>query len=220
MIKASKLSSQVHKHLLAEILEGRLPSGTPLRETELATQLGVSRTPIREALKQLAAEGFVEVYPNRSGIVRRFTAEQLRQIYQVREALEGMAAELAAGHLTPADFAQLEKMAAPMSDEGHPDYRATAHRLDAHIHRLIAARSGNPILAREIERLHDLVQLMRERVGTQMGALPLAHQQHMEIIAALRAGDAVRSREAMVQHIRSSCELAVRCVLEEQVQAS
>jgi len=210
VIQANKLSDQVYHHLLAEVLAGRLAPGTVLREVELAGQLGVSRTPVREGLGRLAAQGLAEIRANRSAVVRRLGPEQLRHTYQVREALEGMAAELACRHLTAADLAHLDSCSAAVPDEGAPGYCDACHRLDVELHRLLALRSGNPVLAREIAKFHDLVQLVRDRVASQSGALPLALRQHRQIIAALKARQPARARKRMIEHIRASCAVAVR----------
>lgn len=209
MIQANKLSNQVYEHLLQDILAGRLASGTVLREVELAQQLGVSRTPVREALGRLAGQGLAEIRANRSAVVRELGAEQLRHVYQVREALEGLAAELACRRLTAADFDRLDDLVAAIPAPDSADYQDACHRLDVELHRLLALRSGNPVLAGEIEKFHDLVQLVRYRVASRDGALALALRQHRAIISALRAGKPAEARRAMIAHIRSSCEAAV-----------
>lgn len=214
MIQPNKLSDQVYKQLLRDVLSGRLPSGTVLREVELAGQLGVSRTPVREALGRLAGHGLAEIRANRSAVVRHLGDEQLRHIYQVREALEGMAAELACPRLTAGDFARLDQLAAAIPDDDATGSADACHRFDVELHRLLAHRSGNPVLAGEIEKLHDLVQLVRNQVAAQDGALALALRQHREIVAALRARKPVQARKAMIEHIRSSCAEAVRGTLE------
>jgi DNA-binding GntR family transcriptional regulator len=212
MIEAVPLSSQVHRRLLEEILSGRRPSGSVLRETELASELNVSRTPIREALRRLRADGLVELQANRSAIVRSLTAEQIVHVYQVREALEGMAAELACPRLRAADFARLDKLAEAAGRARSPLDVAPFHRFDAELHRLIAERSGNPVLAREITRFHDLVQLVRDRVGNLDDCLLAAYDEHLAIIEALRSGNALAARQAMIEHIRHSCETGRMCV--------
>jgi len=206
MVEVSKLYHQVYKHVLGEIMAGRLAPGHTLRETDLAALLKVSRTPIREALRKLAADGLVELRLNRSAVVRRLGPEQLAHIYQVREALEGMACELACGRLTAADLARLEELAAGVQAKEPASY----HTFDVELHRLVAARSGNPVLAREIAKFHDLVQLVRARTATLAETLELAHRQHLAIVAALKACDAGTARQAMIEHIRSSCEVAVQ----------
>jgi DNA-binding GntR family transcriptional regulator len=210
LIQANKLSDQVYQHLLAEVLSGRLAPGAVLREVELADQLGVSRTPVREGLGRLAAQGLAEIRANRSVVVRQLGPEELRHTYQVREALEGMAAELAAARMTADDLGDLLAASTDVPAEDDPGYCPACHRLDVELHRLVALRSGNPVLARQIEMFHDLVQLVRDRVASQPGALRLALQQHRGIIAALKARKPALARETMIEHIRASCEVAVR----------
>lgn len=215
MIESLALSDQVYKHLLGEILGGELTSGAALREPELATRLGVSRTPIREALGRLAHDGLVEIKPNRSALVRRLGRAELAHIYQVREALEGMAAELACGKLTRDDFARLKELSAATRDESSDSYQVSCHRFDVELHRVVAVCSGNPVLAGEIRKFHHLVQLVRDCVGNQEGALRVACREHLAIVAALKSGDRVASRKAMIDHIRTSCAVALRYVAVE-----
>ncbi len=209
MIDTARLAEQVHRHLRTEILSGERSSGALLREADLAAQLKVSRTPIREALRRLAADGIIEIKPNRSAVVRTWDAEQLKNIYQIREALEGLAAELACGRLTGADFAELDRLAAKVARAGARARREHCHQFDVQLHRTIAERSDNPMLAREIGRFHDLVQLVRDRVGDQGDSLEQAHEQHLKIVEALRSGKPDAARAAMVEHIRASRDLAV-----------
>jgi DNA-binding GntR family transcriptional regulator len=210
MIQAVQLSDQVHKQLLGEILGGHLAPGTVLSEVELAARLGVSRTPVREGLRRLADHGLIEIRANRSAVVCRLGTERLRQVYQIREALEGMAAELACAAVSDDDFRRLDRLVASVTDPDDPRCRAACHRLDVELHRLVALRSGNPLLAKEIEKFHDLVQLVRECVAEQPGNLALAFRQHRDIIRSLRSRNSGRARQAMVEHIRDSCDVAIR----------
>jgi DNA-binding GntR family transcriptional regulator len=210
IIKHEKLSDQVYRHLLEEILAGRLPPGTILHEIQIAKQLGVSRTPIREAVWQLAAQGLAVLRANRSAIVPQLLPDHIRQIYQVREILEGKAAELACPAMTGADFQYLETLAAAVQDPEDPACREAYHRFDLELHRLVALRSGNSVLAAEIEKYLALNRLVGRCVVDQPGAPRLAHEQHVAIIEALKTRKPVRARLAMVTHIRDSGEVVVR----------
>ncbi|MBS0208980.1 MAG: GntR family transcriptional regulator [Planctomycetes bacterium] len=211
MIEPTPLSAQVHRQLLAEIVGGKRTSGTVLRETTLAAELNVSRTPVREALRQLMADGLVELQTNHSAIVRSLNATQLTHVCQVREALEGMATELACRRMTDDDFAMLDDMAAACRER---KTEAAYHRFDRELHRTIAERTDNPLLARDIGRYHDLVQLMREKIGDLGNALLNAFEEHLQILQAIRAGDAAAARQAMVDHIRLSCQAQIRHLTE------
>lgn len=209
MIQANRLSDQVYRHLLAEILSGRMAAGSILNEVELAARLSVSRTPIREAITRLTATEVAEVRANKSAVVRPFGAEQLRQIYQVRECMEGLAAELACPNITDDDLRRLDQLVQMTIAAGIAQSPETCHQLDTELHRTIARRSGNEILAREIERFHDIVQMMRERLANRANAVEDAFHDHERIIGALRAGDPARARQEMINHIRSSGRFAI-----------
>jgi DNA-binding GntR family transcriptional regulator len=216
------LGRQVYEHLLQRIFSGELAPGTMLREGELAAKLGVSRTPIREALGRLAEYGVVESRPNHGAVVRRLGRDELIHLHQVREALEGMAIELACGKLTDADFARLDALAETARDPSSPGYLGTCDEFDVGLHQLIAERSGNPILAREIRKLHDMTMLIQDQFETvslgdqrinpdvRWELKQLGWREHVQIIAALKSGEPDDCRSAMVAHIRSASRYKAR----------
>ncbi len=209
MVQPQTLGRQVYEYLLRRIFSGKLAPGTALREGELAAKLGVSRTPIREALGRLSEYGVVESRPNRGAVVRRLGRDDLIHLHQLREALEGMAIELACGKLTAADFARLDALAAAARDPSAPEYLRACEEFDVGLHRLIAERSGNPILAREIRRLHDTTLLMYDP-AEEWELRGNGWREHVGIIAALKSGTPADCRTAMVAHIRSVSQSKVR----------
>jgi DNA-binding GntR family transcriptional regulator len=211
LFQTRTLADQVYDHLLRQISTGVFPPGTPLRELDLVAQLGVSRTPIREALLRLAEYGLLEM-AGRSVQVRRLSPEDVQHVFQVREALEGEAIRQACGRLTAEDFTRLETLVADCG-EATPDRVAACIELDITLHRLIALRSGNPILAREIRKLHDLMQLAHKQVADS-GRLARELHCHRAIIAALRAGDRRGSCRALLGHLRLARQTIVRGALE------
>jgi DNA-binding GntR family transcriptional regulator len=222
MVQVRTLGRQVYEHLLRQFFSGELAPGTALREGELAAKLGVSRTPIREALGRLSEYGVVESRPNHVAIVRRLGRDELIHLHQVREALEGMAIELACGKLTDADFARLDALAEAARDPSAPQYFRMSDELDVGLHQLIADRSGNPILAREIRRLHDMTMLIHDQFETVLISgrridpderwelREIGWREHVEIIAALKSGKPDDCRAAMVAHIRSASQYKAR----------
>jgi DNA-binding GntR family transcriptional regulator len=221
MVRPQPLAEQVYQHLLRMILARDLAPGSPLQESDLAARLGVSRTPIREALGRLAEYGVVETKPNHTAVVRRLGPEELVHFYQAREALEGMAAELACGRLTAADCARLDALIDAARDRDAPGYFDAIKEFDTEFHRLVATRSGNPIIAREIIKLHAMTLLIQEQLESvliETGRDEVAKRyenrrinfdQHQEIISALRSGSPTACRRLMVAHIRTNCALKV-----------
>ncbi len=201
------LAEQVYDVLSDRISSGEYPPGMMLREMELVRQLGVSRTPIREALMRLNEYGLVTL-EGRSAQVRQITPEEVKHIYQVRTALELTAIGLACGRVTAAEFAELDQLTP--RDLSKVDEPASS-RLDRRLHLLIAERSGNPILQQEIRKLIDLIRLAHKRLGHSRRWLVQEVQEHIAIIEALRSGDRRRCRQALRAHLRSACRNNVRC---------
>jgi DNA-binding GntR family transcriptional regulator len=212
----------VYEHLLEKIFAGELKPGSALRESELSMELGVSRTPIREALGRLAEYGVVKSRANHGCVVSRLGRDELIHLHQVREALEGMAAELACGQLTDADFAHLDALSRASQDQMAPEYFKAFDEYDVGLHRLIAERSGNPILAREIRKLHDMTMLIHDQLESVLiGGLRVdpseqfeirksCWEEHNAIVAALKSEKPKAARAAMVAHIRTTSQYKAR----------
>ncbi|QDT36881.1 GntR family transcriptional regulator [Stratiformator vulcanicus] len=206
MIKKSTLGDQVFQQLASEIVSGRFESGEALREIELASRLNVSRTPVREAIRQLASTGLVEFRVNKGAVVREIEPEQVRQIYHVREALECLAVKLACRNLKTQDFEYLDELVSQVRGSEGEDRRELCNELDLKLHRMIALRSRNPILSDEIDRFNDLMALLRAWTAESEEVLLITLAEHLEIIEALRALDEERSLAAMSLHLRKSAD--------------
>jgi DNA-binding GntR family transcriptional regulator len=218
VLQPQTLSRQVYEQLLRQIISGELTPGSPLREAELSAQLGVSRTPVREALGRLSEYGVVESRPNHGSVVSRLGREQLIHLHEAREALEGTAIELACGKLTRADFAYLDALAEAARDQTSPNYFKAFDEFDVGLHRMIADRSGNPILAREIRKLHDMTMMIHDQLESfliggrrvdpeeQWEIRRNCWYEHVKIIGALRLGKPKACRTAMISHIRTTSQ--------------
>lgn len=209
-------SDAIFDTLYRQIMSGELRPGDPLAEPEIARQLGVSRTPVREALDRLAERGLVTFHPNRRATVRSLRLDELEPIYEVRELLEGRAALRACGQLTAADFKELDRLARQARRGEGRRYAEANYQFDLALHRTVAQRSGNPLLAVEIRQLHELVQLGRHKIGDEPDAFQAAWDEHCRILTALREGRVQAAHDEMVRHIRSSCSFAMRRVAAEQ----
>jgi len=193
------------EHLVSEliraILQGKYRAGARLVEQELATQLGVSRTPIREAIASLAAMGLVEMRVNRGAVVRGFGKEQLRQMYELRRILECAAIRLACGKIPLISLESLYARMTLLDQRTGPQWSDRAMAMDRRMHDLIARHCGNDRLADEIQRYRDMIQAARDLVGNQQQAQRLAVAAHKRIIEALLNQDADASVSAMDAHI-------------------
>lgn len=196
------LWQRVYDHLRTEILDGRLEPGAELIEVALAEQLGVSRGPLREAISRLAAEGLVTVSPRRGAVVRSLSKEEFLELYQVREALERMAVQLAVPRLTDEQFEELASLNAEMETHAAGNEVESFFEANLAFHARLLEASGN----RKLEELYRqlLGQLGRYRLRslTLRGNLKRSVSEHKAILRAARRGDAERAAQLMAEHIR------------------
>jgi DNA-binding GntR family transcriptional regulator len=187
-----------------------LPPGAVVREPELTEQLGIGRTPVREALRRLAQERLVEVFPRRGMFVTKVDVRDLVRLCEVRVALEPEAARLAAERATQADLAELRGVLAELDGRRKRDARALID-LDERIHRAIYHASHNPYLAETLEQYYAhalriwMVALARTDIGTAVGG-------HRSVLEAVVGGHGARAARLMREHVESF-EQAVRDVL-------
>ena len=198
--------------LLTDVCQGRLRAGEHLVTQDLATRFGVSHTPIREALISLSSFGIIDLLPNRGAVVRRVTADEVREVCQVRRALECEAVRSACGRI---DLAELHALAAAfgqlmtMEPRAGNGYIEQARAIDSRLHDRIADSCGNAFLAKELSRLKTLFRAFRDVAWQHDEARSDFHRlseeahEHLAIVEALLAGDAKAAARAMARHIRS-----------------
>jgi DNA-binding GntR family transcriptional regulator len=197
--------------VLTEVFQGRLRAGDRLVTQTLATRFGVSHTPIREALIELAGIGVVNLLPNRGAVVRRVTAKDVREVCQVRRSLECLATRQACGRIDPA---KLDALAAEIRTltTGEPpaaESIALARDTDDRLHDLIATSCGNDFLAAELARLKTLFRAYRDVAWEQEEArndfhrITVEAREHLDLIQALLGRDPRAAGRAMARHIRS-----------------
>ncbi|HEY6962956.1 MAG TPA: GntR family transcriptional regulator [Gaiellaceae bacterium] len=187
-----------------------LAPGSVVREPELTERLGIGRTPVREALRRLAQERLIDVYPRRGMFVTKVDVRDLARLCEVRMALEPEAARLAAERATAADLAELRELLAELAGSRRRDARAHID-LDERIHRAIYHASHNPFLVETLEEYYAhalriwMVALARTDIGAAVGS-------HREVLEAVVAGKGARAAQLMREHV-ASFEDAVRDVL-------
>ncbi len=207
-VPVRRLGDTVYQTLAEAIASGQLPEGTKLYEDEIAKQMGVSRTPVREAFRQLAKTGLVDADLYRTPVVRRLTRQDIDEIYQLRESLEPLALRLALQNPDTAWLDDLEVRQRAIEEQcarGAVDVAASVHHNDA-FHRSFVTASRHQRLAEIMEPLW--VQVLRlsflsHRVARMpTGRLPLAVAEHRAILDAIRKGDGDRGETLLRQHVR------------------
>lgn len=201
------IAEQVYDRVRDEVLTGALLPGVWIREQDLADALRVSRTPVREAIRRLAHDGLVEASPNRGVRVATLTADDVRDVYEVRELLEGSAAMRAANLATDSDIRLLENALSAIDDL--PDEAAAAHiRADDAFHEAIFAISGSSTLRDLAARLNGRV--MRVKIMTRdTNPSELTRVQHTAILRAIREHDPDAALSAIRDHVRTHGRLVV-----------
>ncbi len=214
----TSLTERLYDQICKEIVEGQIPAGSKLSEPELARRFGVSRGPLREVIRRLEAGNLVELKTNVGARVVALSPVQLIEIYLVREALEGMAARLAAQHMSGDEIADLRALlashdhqVAQMEGQGGWTYFQKEGDLDFHFR--IVKGSGNQRLVRLLcKDLYHLVRMYRFQFGMSSPRARPAYSEHLPIVDAIEAGDGEQAEMLMRFHIRAS-----RCNVERQL---
>lgn len=199
----------VAQRLRALIVEGGIAPGQKLNERELAEQLQVSRTPLREALKLLTAEGLVEHLPNRGAIAVRLSADDVAHAFEVMAALEGLSGELACARITGEELAELQalnfEMRAHHARRDLPAY----YRLNAQIHRAINRAARNPVLSEVYDRLNAQLQALRFSSNFDTEKWNAAVRDHDAMIEALIGRDGARLRRILISHMQHKLDVVL-----------
>ncbi len=189
------------QQMRSSILSGELKAGEPLLEVEIAKALGMSATPVREALRMLELEGLVLSIPHKGTCVREFSPEELAEACEIRAVLEGYAALRAAPKITPAQLDELRSLlqAAEPSIAAH-DY-AAAGSANTRFHEIIWEASGSRRLMSTLETMRDHIQAMRARVFAINGQAEVGFREHIDILEALESHNAPLAQEMLSRHI-------------------
>ena len=176
------LHQEVAVRLRQRIVEGQLAPGAKLNERELAQALNVSRTPLREAIKMLAAEGLVELLPNRGAVVAQMSEQDVIDTFEVIAGLEGKSGELAAQRISEAELAEIRALHFEMMAAWTRRDLPTYYRINAQIHTLINAAASNPVLAQTWRNVNARLQALRFRSNFDEAKWKRAVKEHERMV--------------------------------------
>ena len=208
-IPRAALHEQVAQRLRQMLLEGRIAPGAKLNERELSERLNVSRTPLREAIKMLAAEGLVELLPNRGAVAVALTEADVAHTFEVMAGLEAQAGELAAQRITEAELAEIQAMHFEMMAAYTRRDLSAYYMLNARIHSAISAAAKNPVLAQVYQQVNARLQALRFRSNQDGDKWKNAMKEHEKMIEALAAHDGAAMREVLLSHLRNKREVVL-----------
>ncbi|HXY71989.1 MAG TPA: GntR family transcriptional regulator [Actinomycetota bacterium] len=216
-LSSPTLAEQTAEAIRSRILGGTFTSGERLVETRLARQLQVSRGPVREALKQLAAEGLVREEPRRGTFVAAPTEGDARDLYDLRTAIEARAARLIIENADPSALDMLRAAIGKMSEAVRASDLKGLVRSDYEFHETLCRASGNrrlhEVFVRNAGVLRVLIHLEEERFYE---SFELVERQHREVLAGIEAGDGVRAERLIVEHLEGARDRLLRYLKEQR----
>jgi DNA-binding GntR family transcriptional regulator len=206
------LADRAYADLRDRLVTLRIAPGAPIDEDVLGGELGIGRTPVREAIKRLALENLVTVFPRRGTFASEINITDLADISDVRVTLEGHAAYRAAQRITAAQRAELEELLGELARSHGSDDIEALMTLDARVHRFVHRSAGNPYLEETLGRYFNLSLRIWHLVLERLPHLFTRVGEHGDLLAAIAAGEADRARAIVAEHIETF-EREIRSVL-------
>jgi len=201
----SPLTHVVMSALRERILAGTIPPGERLVEGKLSTELGVSRMPVREALRQLAAEGLVTIEPRRGASVTSFSPQQVRELVEVRATLEGLNAKLAAQRHDAKQIAEMERILEEGTRLAEGDDPAIAMLMNQRFHDALGSIAANSVLQDLMRSLRDRTALLFAPLNRERGSQNW--EEHAAILRAVIRGDAELAALLAMRHVYNAAQM-------------
>ena len=208
-IPRAALHEQVAHRLRQMLVENRIAPGAKLNERELSDELNVSRTPLREAIKMLAAVGLVELLPNRGAIAVELTEGDVLNTFEVMAGLEAQSGELAAQRITDAELTEIKAMHYEMLAAYTRSDLPTYYRLNASIHSAINTSAKNPVLTATYNQVNARLQALRFRSNQDGDKWKAAVKEHEQMISALSERDPVAMRAVLMRHLTHKRDVVI-----------
>jgi len=200
--------AEIYRQLKELIFDFTLYPGARVTENELAERFGVSRTPVREALQRLAAEGYVTIRPKQGCFIREIDIEEINQYYEVRIALELRGLELAGRAMPIRELKRLEAIWHPDRIPRRSPAVETMVARDEGFHLALAGGTGNAVLAGYLKDVNDHIHIVRRLDFTDTGRIGPTYREHHEVLRRLLEGDVEGAKGVLEDHIRRSAEVA------------
>jgi DNA-binding GntR family transcriptional regulator len=218
---ADNHSQRAYRHLRQKLLDGSVPPGSRLSYGSIGREIGVSATPVREAVGQLASEGFVELVPQLGAVVRSLTRGEAVELYELREAIETFAVRRAAENMSPRQLAELAEnlrvsgqLVAKVRRSGKKtaarSVAAPFHALDLAFHMILLEAAGNRRMLKVVGDSHILTRIFQaDRHSFRLDILEATQAEHESIARAVEDRDGAAAAAAMSRHIRNSLDLTL-----------
>jgi len=200
------LRGQVFDKIRSDILNGKYKRGEELVESSIGKELGISRTPVREAIRQLELEGVVQLVPNKGAFVTGISEKDVRDIYLIRARLEGLAARMAAKNITPELLDAMEETVVLSEYHAKKEHYEQVCEMDSKFHKLLYKASGSRILEHTLTDFHQYVQRVRMASIMKKRRMEKSNDEHDAILTAIREHDEEKAELVATRHISNTVE--------------
>ena len=200
------LRGQVFDKIRSDILNGKYKRGEELVESSIGKELGISRTPVREAIRQLELEGLVQLVPNKGAFVTGISEKDVRDIYLIRARLEGLAARMAAKNITPELLDAMEETVVLSEYHEKKEHYEQVCEMDSKFHKLLYKASGSRILEHTLTDFHQYVQRVRMASIMKKRRMEKSNDEHDAILTAIREHDEEKAELVATRHISNTVE--------------
>ncbi|MBD3306673.1 FCD domain-containing protein [candidate division KSB3 bacterium] len=206
-------NENIYQDLKQKIIDEELLPEQWLVEREIGETYGISRTPVRELLRRLVSDGFLELKPGKGYLVRKLSLEEVIEIFQAREAIEGMTARLACQKGDEPFFRQINALRQRLEKLDIEENSALGVMLGKELHSAIAVAANNALVFEFYEKLRNLAALTRNISKKSIGIEQRSKDAHLALMKALEEKDADKSEQCMRDHLRSTCRSLVETYL-------
>lgn len=209
------LRGRVFHKLREDILSGKYEENEELKEVAIGEELGVSRTPVREAFRQLELEGLIQIIPNKGAYVTGITEKDVKDIYMIRSLLEGLCASWATEHITSEQLEEMEEnvyLAKFHAEKGHLEQLA---ELDNRFHEILYEACDSKMLEHQLKDFHQYVLRVRKKTLSSKSRGPQSNLEHEGILEAIKAGDGELARKLAHDHMMNAYDNMVKSGLHE-----
>ncbi|WP_105614212.1 GntR family transcriptional regulator [Vallitalea okinawensis] len=209
------LRGRVYSKIRDDILKGRYSTDEPIKEMQVSKELGVSRTPVREALRQLELEELVTIIPNKGAFVTGITPKDIQDIYAIRSLVEGLSAKWAAKNATDQQIKELEEVLDLFEFFYKRGNFEQLHELDNKFHKQIYDISGSRILKHVLSDFHNYAQRVRKASLESSGRAEVSLSEHKDILTAIKNHDMKNAEKLMNKHVKNTAKNVTNNKLEQ-----
>lgn len=209
------LRGRVFHRLREDILSGKYKEGDELKEVAIGEELGVSRTPVREAFRQLELEGLIQIIPNKGAYVTGITEKDVKDIYMIRSLLEGLCARWACEHITENQMEEMEEniyLSKFHAQKGHLEQLA---ELDNRFHEILYEACNSKMLEHQLRDFHEYVLRVRKKTLSNANRGPKSNEEHEMLMEAIKAKDADKAEKLANMHMINAYQNMVKSGLHE-----